>query len=92
MTTIRLLPDAVLDQAGRYREVVARVESAADELLRTLQSCEAALGREVQDTMAELCWSARHGLAVLAHDHGQIQAGLTAVGECFRQLDHGLFK
>lgn len=86
------MPDAVRDQAGRYGDVVARVESAGDELLRTLQYCEAALGCEVQDTMAELCWSARHGLAVLAHDHRQIQAGLTAVGECYRQLDLALFR
>jgi hypothetical protein len=92
VSQIRVQPDVVRSQAGRYGDVVARVGSARDELLLVLASCEGALGREVQETMRELRWSVQHGLDVLEHDHRQLQAGLQAVAECFRELDEGLFR
>jgi hypothetical protein len=90
MGMIRVQPDAVQGHADRYREVLARLEHARGDLLGIIDQCEVALGSHVQDTVRELRWSAAHALDVLGHDHRQVQAGLAAVADCYRQLDQAL--
>lgn len=90
MTTLRLCPDSLQDQALRYGGLVARVEGAREQLLALLGTCAAGLTGEPAAAVAALRSGAAHGLDVLAHDHRQLQVGLAAVAGCVRELDHAL--
>ena len=88
VTALRIQPNALEAQANAYGTVVRRIEDATDELLLTISLCAGALG----DVTEELDSAVRYGLAVLAHDHRQLQQGLHLVATCFRDLDQTLFR